>query len=44
MFDSKEEVFEVKIGPLATGPHFIAVRATDEEGNVGVERFTGGKR
>jgi len=44
VFDSREEAFEVKIGPLAAGPHFIAVRATDEEGNVGVERFTGGKR
>ena len=44
VFDSLEEAFEVKIGPLASGPHFIAVRATDEEGNIGVERFTGGKR
>jgi hypothetical protein len=44
VFDDREETFEVKIGPLSAGPHFIAVRATDEEGNVGVERFTGGKR
>jgi hypothetical protein len=51
VFDSKEEAFEVKIGSLAplgagqaAGPHFIAVRATDEEGNVGVERFTSGKK
>ncbi|MGO9609260.1 MAG: hypothetical protein ACLPT4_06450 [Verrucomicrobiia bacterium] len=44
VFDSREEAIEVKIGPLPAGPHFIAVRATDEEGNVGVERFTGGKR
>jgi hypothetical protein len=40
VFDSKEEPFEVKIGPLAAGPHYIAVRATDEEGNVGVEKVT----
>jgi len=38
VFDSLEEAFEVKIGPLASGPHFIAVRATDEEGNIGVEK------
>lgn len=44
VFDSREKAFEVKIGPLSAGPHYIAVRATDEEGNVGVERFTGGKR
>ncbi|HVM60898.1 MAG TPA: WD40 repeat domain-containing protein [Verrucomicrobiae bacterium] len=40
VFDSKEEAFEVKIGPLAAGPHYIAVRATDEEGNVGVEKVS----
>ena len=38
VFDSLEKAFEVKIGPLAPGPHFIAVRATDEEGNIGVEK------
>ncbi|HUI06478.1 MAG TPA: hypothetical protein VL486_05680 [Verrucomicrobiae bacterium] len=38
VFDDREEPFEVKIGPLATAPHFIAVRATDAEGNVGVEK------
>jgi len=25
---------------LASGPHSIAVRATDEEGNVGVEKVS----
>ena len=40
VFDSLEETFEVKIGPLANGPHFIAVRATDEEGNIGVEKVS----
>jgi hypothetical protein len=40
VFDSLEKAFEVKIGPLAPGPHFIAVRATDEEGNIGVEKVS----
>ncbi len=40
VFDDREEAFEVKVGPLASGPHFIAVRATDEEGNVGVEKVS----
>jgi hypothetical protein len=40
VFDDREEAFEVKIGPLPAGPHFIAVRATDEEGNVGVEKVS----
>jgi outer membrane protein assembly factor BamB len=38
VFDDREEAFEAKIAPLAAGPHFIAVRATDEEGNVGAEK------
>jgi hypothetical protein len=40
VFDDREEPFEVKAGPLASGPHFIGVRATDEEGNVGVEKVS----
>src|ERR1700690_1718311 len=38
VFDDREEAFEVKIGPLSAGPHFIAVRAPDGDGNMGVER------
>jgi hypothetical protein len=38
VFDDREEAFEVKLGALTSGPHSIAVRATDEEGNVGVEK------
>ena len=38
VFDDREEAFEVKVGTLSAGPHSIAVRATDEEGNVGVEK------
>lgn len=40
VFDDREEPFEVKLDPLASGAHYIAVRATDEEGNVGVEKMT----
>jgi hypothetical protein len=40
VFDDREEAFEVKIATLSTGPHSIAVRATDEEGNVGVEKVS----
>jgi hypothetical protein len=40
VFDGREEPFEVKVEPLAAGPHSIAVRATDEEGNVGVEKLS----
>jgi hypothetical protein len=40
VFDDREETFEVKVGPLAAGPHFIAIRATDDEGNIGVEKVS----
>jgi hypothetical protein len=40
VFDDREEAFEVKVGPLTAGPHFIAVRATDDEGNIGVEKVS----
>ena len=40
VFDDREEAFEVKVGPLAAGMHFIAVRATDEDGNIGVEKVS----
>jgi len=40
VFDDREETFEVKVGPLAAGPHFIAVRATDDDGNIGVEKVS----
>ena len=40
VFDDREEAFEVKVGPLAAGPHSIAVRATDAEGNIGVEKVS----
>ncbi len=40
VFDDREEAFEVKLGPLVAGPHFIAVRATDEDGNIGVEKMS----
>ena len=40
VFDDREEAFEVKLGPLSTSPHFIAVRATDAEGNIGVEKVS----
>ena len=40
VFDDREEAFEVKVGPLTTGLHFIAVRATDEDGNIGVEKVS----
>jgi hypothetical protein len=39
LFDSREEPFEIQL-ELDGGPHFIAVRATDEEGNMGVGRIT----
>ncbi len=40
VFDDREEAFEVKLGPLGAGLHFIAVRATDEDGNIGVEKVS----
>ena len=40
VFDDREEAFEVKLEPLKFGPHTIAVRATDEEGNIGVEKIS----
>ena len=40
VFDDREEPFEVKVGVLGAGPHSIAVRATDGEGNVGVEKVS----
>ena len=40
VYDDREEAFEVKLGPLAAGLHFIAVRATDEDGNIGVEKVS----
>jgi hypothetical protein len=40
VFDDREEAFEVKLSPLTTGLHFIAVRATDEDGNIGVEKLS----
>ena len=29
-----------RVGPLGPGPHFIAVRATDEDSNMGVEKIS----
>lgn len=40
VFDDGEEAFEVKLGVLKAGPHSIAVRATDDEGNIGVEKIS----
>jgi hypothetical protein len=40
VFDDREEAFEVKLDSLKPGPHSIAVRATDEEGNIGVEKIS----
>jgi hypothetical protein len=38
VFDDRTETFAVKLA-LDPGPHTIAVRATDEDGNVGVEKI-----
>ncbi len=40
IFDDREERFAVKPDDLKPGPHSLAVRATDEEGNVGVEKVS----
>ncbi len=40
LFDDREKAFEIKLGPLVSGLHFVAVRATDEEGNIGVEKVS----
>ena len=40
VFDDREEFLEVKLPTLTTGEHYIAVRATDEDGNVGVGKLT----
>jgi len=40
VFDDREETFAVNLQPpLAPGPHTIAVRAIDEDGNAGVEKI-----
>jgi|GEM_PF-2023241 len=38
VFDDNEESFAVKL-PLVAGPHTIAVRATDEDGNLGIGKI-----
>jgi len=40
VFDDRVEAFELKLPALTAGEHYIAVRATDEEGNVGVGKTT----
>jgi sugar lactone lactonase YvrE len=40
LFDAREKAFEIKLPALAGGEHYIAVRATDEEGNIGVGKLT----
>ena len=39
LFDSRDEPFELKLDDLKPGPHALAVRATDEDGNIGVEKL-----
>lgn len=39
IFDNQTEAFAVKIPDLKPGGHTIAVRATDEEGNIGAEKI-----
>jgi len=38
VFDDREEAFALKLA-LPAGPHTIAIRATDEDGNIGVEKL-----
>jgi len=40
LFDGREKPFEVKLNDLKPGTHSVAVRATDEDGNIGVEKTT----
>jgi hypothetical protein len=40
LFDAREKAFEIKLPALAGGEHYIAVRATDEDGNIGVGKLT----
>jgi hypothetical protein len=40
VFDDREEAFEVKLTRLDKGPRVVAVRATDEEGNIGAEKIS----
>jgi hypothetical protein len=40
LFDDREEPFAVKLDDLTPGPHAVAVRATDENGNIGVAKVT----
>ncbi len=40
VYDDREESFAVNLEPLQPGPHSIAVRATDDEGNIGVEKIS----
>jgi hypothetical protein len=39
VYDSRRESFVAVVDQLAPGPHAVAVRATDEMGNVGVEQL-----
>lgn len=39
IFDDRVEEWRVTVGSLSAGPHTLAVRATDEEGNMGVEKI-----
>jgi hypothetical protein len=40
VFDDRVEAFSLQIKKSALGPHVIAVRATDEEGNIGTEKIS----
>lgn len=40
LFDGREKPFAVQLDDLKPGPHSVAVRATDEDGNIGVEKLT----